>query len=89
MLQVGAVRKKVICGIRNTLPMKAEGHFQKHNMNSKLQQRHFCKAVQIMRLQDIIGRILSGTGREKCILERPHLEHEGFICMNNATFGVF
>lgn len=89
MFQVGAVRKKVICGIRNTLPMKAAGRFQKLSMNSKLQQRHFCKTVHIMRLQDIIGRILSGTGRGKCILDRPHLEHEGFICINNAMFGGF
>lgn len=71
----------MICGIRNKLQTKAAGHFHKLDTNSKLQQRDFLKAVQIMRLQDIIGRILSGTRREKCILERPHLEHEGIICI--------
>lgn len=79
----------MICGIRKTLQTQAGGHFQKLSMDSKLQQRHFCKVVQIMRLQDIIGRILSRTGRMECILERRHLEHEGFICINNALFGVF
>lgn len=65
MFQVGAVRKKVICGIRNKLQTKAAGYFRKLDTNLKLQQRDFLKAAQIMRLQDIIGRILSGTRREK------------------------
>lgn len=42
-----------------------------------------------MRLQDIIGRILSGTGRGKCILEGTRVESEGVLCIHNAMFGVF
>lgn len=54
MFQAGAVGKKVICGIRTTLQTEAGGHFQELDMNLKL-QRHFFKAAQIVRLEDVLA----------------------------------